>query len=102
MSLRLLSEPTAAAIAYGLDKERNQTIVVYDLGGGTFDVSILKVENNNFRVMAVDGDSMLGGDDFDEAITKYLMSKIKTVSRAKANQQRFFLYPTIKRGSRRS
>ncbi|UGB30506.1 Hsp70 family protein [Metabacillus sp. B2-18] len=74
--LRLLSEPTAAAIAYGLDKERNQTIMVYDLGGGTFDVSILKVENNNFRVVAVDGDSMLGGDDFDEAITEYLMKKL--------------------------
>ncbi|KPL59240.1 Hsp70 family protein [Rossellomorea vietnamensis] len=75
--LRLLSEPTAAAIAYGLDKERNQTIMVYDLGGGTFDVSILRVENNHFRVVAVDGDSMLGGDDFDDAIAEYLMSKMK-------------------------
>ncbi|MEH7097794.1 Hsp70 family protein [Neobacillus vireti] len=72
--LRLLPEPTAAAIAYGLDKERDQTIVVYDLGGGTFDVSILKVENNNFRVLAVDGDSNLGGDDFDDQIVQYVMN----------------------------
>jgi molecular chaperone DnaK (HSP70) len=70
--LRLLPEPTAAAIAYGLDKERNQTIMVYDLGGGTFDVSILKVENNNFKVIAVDGDAQLGGDDFDEIIIQHL------------------------------
>ncbi|MCM3162622.1 Hsp70 family protein [Metabacillus litoralis] len=81
--LRLLSEPTAAAIAYGLDKERNQTIMVYDLGGGTFDVSILKVENNNFRVVAVDGDSMLGGDDFDEVITEYLMKKLNVSGNVK-------------------
>jgi molecular chaperone DnaK len=75
--LRLLPEPTAAAIAYGLDKERNQTIMVYDLGGGTFDVSILQVENNSFRVLAVDGDSLLGGDDFDEKIVDYIMEKAK-------------------------
>jgi molecular chaperone DnaK len=68
--LRLLPEPTAAAIAYGLDKERNQTIMVYDLGGGTFDVSILKVENNSFTVVAVDGDSLLGGDDFDDLVAQ--------------------------------
>ena len=78
--LRLLSEPTAAAIAYGLDKERNQTILVYDLGGGTFDVSILKVENNSFKVMAVDGDSLLGGDDFDDEIVEHLLSKINATS----------------------
>lgn len=73
--LRLLPEPTAAAIAYGLEKERNQTIMVYDLGGGTFDVSILKVENNNFKVIAVDGDAQLGGDDFDETIIQYLLKQ---------------------------
>ena len=66
--LRLLPEPTAAAIAYGLDKERDQTIMVYDLGGGTFDVSILEIRGNNFNVKAVGGDSRLGGDDFDQAI----------------------------------
>ncbi|WP_169907595.1 Hsp70 family protein [Priestia abyssalis] len=78
--LRLLAEPTAAAIAYGLDKERNQTIMVYDLGGGTFDVSILKVENNSFKVIAVDGDAMLGGDDVDELIVQHLLNKIKTAA----------------------
>lgn len=75
--LRLLPEPTAAAIAYGLDKERDQTIAVYDLGGGTFDVSILKVENNSFKVLAVDGDSLLGGDDFDNAIVNYILKQGK-------------------------
>lgn len=75
--LRLLPEPTAAAIAYGLDKERNQTIMVYDLGGGTFDVSILKVENNSFKVIAVDGDSRLGGDDFDQKVVDYLLKKVQ-------------------------
>lgn len=73
--LRLLPEPTAAAIAYGLEKERNQTIMVYDLGGGTFDVSILKVEHNSFRVLAVDGNSQLGGDDFDEKIIQLIGEK---------------------------
>ena len=82
--LRLLSEPTAAAIAYGLDKERNQTIMVYDLGGGTFDVSILKVEGNSFEVEAVDGDSLLGGDDFDEKIMNYLLNNVS--NGAAANQ----------------
>jgi len=76
--LRLLSEPTAAAIAYGLDKERNQTIMVYDLGGGTFDVSILKVENNSFKVVAVDGDSLLGGDDVDDTVAQYLLKSVST------------------------
>ncbi len=69
--LRLLPEPTAAAIAYGLDKERDQTIMVYDLGGGTFDVSILEIRGNNFNVKAVGGDSRLGGDDFDQAIINW-------------------------------
>ena len=85
--LRLLPEPTAAAIAYGLDKERNQTIMVYDLGGGTFDVSILKVEGNSFKVVAVDGDSMLGGDDFDDKIVQYLIDKEKIGGQIKSNSQ---------------
>jgi len=66
--LRLIPEPTAAAIAYGLDKGRDQTLMVYDLGGGTFDVSILEVKGNSFNVKAVGGNSRLGGDDFDHAI----------------------------------
>jgi len=71
--IRLIPEPTAAAISYGLDKGKDQTIMVYDLGGGTFDVSILKIVGNKFEVIAVDGDSQLGGDDFDNAIADYLM-----------------------------
>jgi molecular chaperone DnaK len=70
--LRLLPEPTAAAIAYGLDKEKDQTLMVYDLGGGTFDVSILTVKGNSFQVQAVGGDSQLGGDDFDYAIVDWV------------------------------
>lgn len=70
--LRLLPEPTAAAIAYGLDKEKDQTLMVYDLGGGTFDVSILTVKGNNFHVQAVGGDSQLGGDDCDYAIIDWV------------------------------
>ena len=71
--LRLLPEPTAAAIAIGLDKGRDQTILVYDLGGGTFDVSILKVENNSFKVLAVNGNHDLGGNDFDAALREYAL-----------------------------
>lgn len=76
--LRLIAEPTAAAVAYALDREKNQTILVYDLGGGTFDVSILRVTGNEFDVIAVDGDSCLGGDDFDQALVKYLAERIDT------------------------
>ena len=78
--LRLIPEPTAAAISYGLDKGKDQTIMVYDLGGGTFDVSILKVEGNTFRVIAVDGDFHLGGDDFDNEVVNYLLAIIKQQS----------------------
>ncbi|MBN2000219.1 Hsp70 family protein [candidate division KSB1 bacterium] len=75
--LQLIPEPTAAAIAYGLDKGRDQTIMVYDFGGGTFDVSILKITGNKFKVIAVDGDSHLGGDDLDNAIVDYLIQQLK-------------------------
>jgi len=71
--LQLLQEPTAAAISYGLDKGKDQTLVVYDLGGGTFDVSALKIEGNRFTVKAVDGDFNLGGDDFDLLIVDHLL-----------------------------
>ncbi|MBI5252236.1 MAG: Hsp70 family protein [Desulfomonile tiedjei] len=70
--MRLVAEPTAAALAYGFRQKKDQLLLVYDLGGGTFDVSILKVEGDDFRVIAVDGDARLGGDDFDEAIMKHL------------------------------
>ena len=75
--LQLLPEPTAAAISYGLDKGRDQTLLVYDLGGGTFDVSVLKVEGNRFNVLAVDGDSNLGGDDFDNLLVEHLIGLLQ-------------------------
>ena len=73
--LRLLNEPTAAAVAYGLDKEAEGVIAVYDLGGGTFDISILRLNKGVFEVMATAGDTALGGDDFDYAIVKWIMSE---------------------------
>jgi molecular chaperone DnaK (HSP70) len=76
--LRLLPEPTAAAIAYGMDKEKDQTLMVYDLGGGTFDVSILAVKGNSFTVKAVGGDSNLGGDDFDNAIVQWVSADFRS------------------------
>ncbi|MBN1779812.1 Hsp70 family protein [bacterium] len=76
--IRLIPEPTAAAIAYGFDKGKDQTLMVYDLGGGTFDVCILQVKDNKFNTVAVDGDSQLGGDDFDNAIVDHLMDLFKT------------------------
>lgn len=75
--LQLLPEPTAAAISYGLDRGKDQTLLVYDLGGGTFDVSVLSVKGNRFQAIAVDGDFNLGGDDFDLLLVEYLISLIK-------------------------
>lgn len=69
---RVIDEPTAAAMAYGLDKAKDQTILVYDLGGGTFDVSIIEIISGVFRVLAIHGDTKLGGDDFDKRIVDYL------------------------------
>ncbi|OHB67591.1 MAG: hypothetical protein A2Y77_10095 [Planctomycetes bacterium RBG_13_62_9] len=74
--LELLPEPTAAAVHYGLDKGKDQTLLVYDLGGGTFDVSVLRVKGNEFRVVAVDGDFRLGGDDFDLLLTEHLAGRM--------------------------
>ena len=70
--LRIINEPTAASLAYGLDKEGNQKILVYDLGGGTFDVSILEIGDGVFEVLATNGDTKLGGDDFDNRIIDYI------------------------------
>merc|ERR1712138_120749 len=75
--LRIINEPTAAALAYGLDKKKNGTIAVYDLGGGTFDVSILDVGDGVFEVLATSGDTRLGGDDFDEKIVQWLVKEFK-------------------------
>ncbi|ADG83289.1 chaperone protein DnaK [Thermincola ferriacetica] len=75
--LRIINEPTAAALAYGLDKGEDQTILVYDLGGGTFDVSILELGDGVFEVKATSGNNHLGGDDFDERIINYLVEEFK-------------------------
>ena len=75
--LRIINEPTAAALAYGLDKKKTGTIVVYDLGGGTFDVSILEIGDGVFEVKATNGDTFLGGEDFDQAIIDYLADEFK-------------------------
>ncbi len=75
--LRIINEPTAAALAYGLDKDDGQKIMVYDLGGGTFDVSILEIGDGVFEVLATSGNNRLGGDDFDERIIKYLVEEFK-------------------------
>jgi molecular chaperone DnaK len=75
--LGLVPEPTAAAISYGLDKGKDQTIMVYDLGGGTFDISILVINGNKFEVKAVDGNSQLGGDDFDQAIMNWAATQFQ-------------------------
>ena len=75
--LRIINEPTAAALAYGLDKKGNQTIAVYDLGGGTFDVSILEIGDGVFEVKATNGDTFLGGEDFDMRILKFLTDEFQ-------------------------
>lgn len=75
--LRIINEPTAAALAYGLDKKNNETILVYDLGGGTFDVSILEVGDGVFEVKSTSGDTSLGGDDFDHRIIEFLATEFQ-------------------------
>jgi len=75
--MRIINEPTAASLAYGLDKEHDQTILVYDLGGGTFDVSILEIGDGVFDVLSTDGDTQLGGDDFDQRIIDWLASEFR-------------------------
>ena len=75
--LRIINEPTAAALAYGMDKEQDQKILIYDLGGGTFDVSILDIGDGVFEVLSTSGNTHLGGDDFDNAIIDYLVDEFK-------------------------
>ncbi|KAM9915501.1 hypothetical protein OXX80_013994, partial [Metschnikowia pulcherrima] len=75
--LRVINEPTAAAIAYGLDKTDERQIIVYDLGGGTFDVSLLSIDGGVFEVLATNGDTHLGGEDFDHQIVKHLIKTFK-------------------------
>ena len=75
--LRIINEPTAASLSYGLDKKDNETILVFDLGGGTFDVSVLEVGDGVFEVLSTSGDTQLGGDDFDEKIVQWLIKEFK-------------------------
>ena len=75
--LRIINEPTAAALAYGLDKKSDETVAVYDLGGGTFDISILEIGDGVFEVKATNGDTHLGGDDFDQAVINYLADEFQ-------------------------
>ena len=76
--LRIINEPTAASLAYGLDKKQNETILVFDLGGGTFDVSILEVGDGIFEVLSTAGDTNLGGDDFDKVLVNWLVSEFES------------------------
>ena len=89
--LRLLNEPTAAAVAYGLDKQEEGVIAVYDLGGGTFDISILRLNKGVFEVMATSGDTALGGDDLDYAVAKWIMNEAKIKDDASHHQMRRLL-----------
>merc|ERR1712050_709087 len=75
--LRIINEPTAAAIAYGLDKKTEKNILVYDLGGGTFDVSLLTIDNGVFEVVATNGDTHLGGEDFDQRVIEHFVKQFK-------------------------
>eukprot|EP01031_Cornospumella_fuschlensis_P053685 gene53685-biopygen35472 len=85
--LRIINEPTAAALAYGLDKKDGKTIAVYDLGGGTFDISVLEIGDGVFEVLATDGDTHLGGDDWDNTIISWIVNEFKTDSGIDLNGQ---------------
>ena len=89
--LRLLNEPTAAAVAYGLDQHEDSTIAVYDLGGGTFDISILRLSKGVFEVLATGGDSALGGDDFDQAVMGRLIDELGLQAPLDPSQERQLL-----------
>ena len=88
---RIVNEPTAAALAYGLDKKQDEVIVVYDLGGGTFDVSILEVSESLVEVIATNGDTHLGGDDFDDVLIDYLIGEFKKESGIDVGKDRMVL-----------
>ena len=79
--LRIINEPTAAALAYGMDKRHSQTIAVYDLGGGTFDISVLEIGDGVFEVKSTNGDTFLGGEDFDKRIIDYMADEFKKEQR---------------------
>ena len=84
--MRIINEPTAASLAYGLEKKKAEKICVFDLGGGTFDVSVLEVAEGVFRVISTNGDTHLGGDDFDRVLVDYLRRRIQTRQRRRSPQ----------------
>ena len=75
--MRIINEPTAAALAYGMDKKKNGTIAVFDFGGGTFDISILEIQDGVIEVKSTNGDTHLGGDDIDQKIMTFLVDEFK-------------------------
>lgn len=89
--LRIINEPTAASLAYGLDKKKDERIAVYDLGGGTFDISILEIGDGVFEVKATNGDTHLGGDDFDQRVMEWLVSEFKKVEGIDLSKDRMAL-----------
>ena len=89
--VRIINEPTAAALAYGMDKGQNQTIAVYDLGGGTFDVSVLEIGDGVFEVKSTNGDTFLGGEDFDKRIIDYMADEFKKEHRIDLRNDRLAL-----------
>ena len=89
--LRIINEPTAASLAYGLDKEQDQTILVFDLGGGTFDVSVLELGDGVFEVKSTSGDNHLGGDNFDKAIVDWMVAEFRRDQAIDLSQDRMAL-----------
>ena len=89
--LRIINEPTAAALAYGLDKKDSKTIAVYDLGGGTFDVTILEIDDGLFEVKSTNGDTFLGGEDFDMRIVNHLAAEFKKEHQVDLTQDKMAL-----------
>ena len=89
--LRIINEPTAAALAYGLDKKGEERILVYDLGGGTFDVTVLEIGDGTFQVLSTDGNAFLGGDDFDNRIVDWLISEFKSENGIDLSQDKMAL-----------
>ncbi|MEG2605351.1 MAG: Hsp70 family protein, partial [Clostridia bacterium] len=99
--LRIINEPTAASLAYGLDREGSQKILVYDLGGGTFDVSLLEIGDGVFEVLATNGNTRLGGDDFDERVINYIADTFKKENGIDLRQDRM-AYQRLKEASEKA